>query len=78
MRYRLARKQCTPPWADTAKIKEIYDEAHRLTLETGIKHQVDHIMPLRHPDVCGLHVPANLQILTETENKRKLNKFNPS
>lgn len=57
------------------QIEAIYAECARLTLATGIRHEVDHIVPLNHPDVCGLHVPWNLGILTATENRVKGNRL---
>ena len=36
---------------------------------------VDHVIPLNHPKVCGLHVPDNLKIVTGTKNLAKGNKF---
>jgi hypothetical protein len=60
-------------WQD---FQPIYDRAATLTRETGIQHHVDHIVPLNHPLVCGLHVPANLQVLTAKENRAKRNTFN--
>lgn len=65
----------TPPWVDHLAIRAIYKEATRLTVATGIRHEVDHVIPLRHPRVCGLHIPVNLQILTSDENKRKSNQL---
>lgn len=49
--------------------------AERLTRETGIPHQVDHIVPLQSKIVCGLHVEHNLRVITATENARKKNKL---
>ena len=71
---RSIKLKATPKWLtdeEKEQIKEIYEESARLTKETGIQHNVDHIVPLRGKYVCGLHVPWNLQILTALENMRK-------
>ena len=75
---RKRRDKSIPPWANKKAIRAIYIKARQLTLETGVKHEVDHIIPSNHELVCGLHVENNLQILTESENIKKSNSFNIS
>ena len=61
-------KRATPKWVDRAKVKEVY-----LSRPEG--YEVDHIIPLNNPLVCGLHVHENLQHLTCAENAKKNNLF---
>lgn len=70
-----AKLNATPEWADHSAIEAIYTEAARLTRTTGIPHEVDHVYPLQSPLVCGLHIAANLQILTKADNIRKHNRM---
>lgn len=67
----------TPKWVDKNAILVFYKEAKRLTAATGVLHHVDHIYPLKSKVMCGLHVPANLQLLTAAENIAKNNRFWP-
>jgi hypothetical protein len=70
-------KKATPPWANKKAIAAIYAHARRMTVATGEKYVVDHIVPLKHDLVCGLHVEHNLQVIPERDNLVKNNSFEP-
>jgi len=70
-----ALHEATPAWADRTRIADIYTKAANLSNSTGISHHVDHIVPLRHPLVCGLHVPENLRVIPARDNLKKSNLF---
>jgi len=75
---RAAKLNRIPDWltkSDWIEIKWAYKIARQLTKETGIEHEVDHIIPLKGKNISGLHCPQNLQILTAKENNIKKNKF---
>lgn len=65
--YQAALRTATPPWVDKQVIRMLRKEA----TEAGMV--IDHVDPLRHDLVCGLNVPANLQVLTNSENSSKRN-----
>jgi hypothetical protein len=74
MRRRTAKTRARPTWLTAiqkAQIQEFYEIARAKSVQTGIKHHVDHMFALRHPKFNGLHVPWNLQVLTQTENYTK-------
>lgn len=71
-------RNATPPWLSNEQknqIKQLYLAAQRLTRETGVRYVVDHNIPLISDEVCGLHVPWNLSIMTQEENLAKSNKI---
>lgn len=68
---RAALRGCVPRW---------FNDTHKEQIEWLFKrrkkgYHVDHIVPLRHPLVSGLHVPWNLRVISATENLKKSNKL---
>lgn len=73
--------------ATRAKKARFYDElslfvqteAHALrklrNKVTKVDWHVDHIVPLKHVNVCGLHNWANLQVIPKKINLEKSNAF---
>jgi len=75
-RRRATQLNATPVWADHAKIQTFYARAKRMGgIFTGWKFHVDHVIPLKHELVCGLHCEANLSVEEQGFNGRKYNKF---
>ena len=75
---RRRHKNASPPWLTQehkAQIKNLYKDALVATRVTGVQYVVDHEIPIRSSDVCGLHVPWNLRVITQEENLKKSNKF---
>lgn len=72
---RASKTRATPKWADLKAIKAIYEEAASMTARTGVQMHVDHIVPLKSKDVCGLHCEANLRVVPAVENIRKSNRL---
>ena len=75
---RRKHREATPKWLtkkEKAEIRQLYQIAITMSKTTGEQYVVDHIVPLRGNDVCGLHVPWNLRVITQEENLKKSNKF---
>jgi flagellum-specific peptidoglycan hydrolase FlgJ len=76
LRRKIVRSQqawLTPE--NKSQIADIYRKCREITKQTGIDHEVDHVMPLNGVDSCGLHVPWNLRIVTRAMNRSKGNRI---
>jgi hypothetical protein len=72
-RRQVALKRATPPWLSAEQKLELalfYNN-------TPPGMVVDHVEPIQAKEVCGLHVPWNLQYLEKKENLKKRNSFKP-
>ena len=70
--------QATPKWLTEEQnkaIQEVYTHARECEMLTGDEYHVDHIVPLQGENICGLHVPWNLQVLPSDLNLSKSNFF---
>ena len=76
-RRRSAKLLATPKWANEFFIEEAYALAKLRTEILGFRWEVDHIVPLISPLVCGLHCEANIQVIPESLNRSKANRHWP-
>jgi hypothetical protein len=75
---RARKMKATPPWLtpeDHFQIMLIYAQAALMTEASGSVYHVDHYVPLKGENVCGLHVPWNLRVIEAADNLRKKNKM---
>lgn len=72
------RKEATPRWLTKEQrldILQMYRLKRKLSKLLGVDYEVDHIVPLQGKNVCGLHVPWNLQLLEKSLNRSKGNSY---
>lgn len=70
---RAAIRYRVPAWANQKKIDRIYQLAAWGSKASGLRLEVDHVIPLQGELISGLHIETNMQILTKEENIRKFN-----
>lgn len=70
-------KRAIPAWFDAAECAKLYEIAGCITRETGIKHEVDHIVPINSEVVCGLHWHGNMRVISKADNASKGNRHWP-
>ena len=71
---RAYKLQATPTWLTQDHLNTIFEfylMAKELENVFPWKQEVDHIEPLQGKDICGLHVPWNLQIIPMVNNRSK-------
>jgi hypothetical protein len=74
---RASQMNATPNWltqSDYFEMDCIYKYCSALR-SIGLDYEVDHIIPLQGKMVSGMHVPWNLQVITQYENQSKGNRL---
>jgi hypothetical protein len=74
--YDRRSRQATPKWLTKEhkqQIVDTYELMRDCRAITGEDYHVDHIVPLKGENICGLHVPWNLQVLPAYVNISKSN-----
>lgn len=80
------KKSCQPSSKQSRKLRkrtkrkcklsvESWSDIEAFLLDRPDGYDLDHIIPLNHPDVCGLHNTWNFQWLSKDDNNLKSNKF---
>ena len=76
-RHRAALLTAAPAWANKKYVDIFYQLAKEEAKRVGVPVHVDHMVPLTHSLVCGLHVEYNLQLLVGKANISKGNRSWP-
>lgn len=75
---RAIKRNAVPKWFgefDDLVCKEAFSLAKVRELETGIKWDVDHIVPLSCKIACGLHCAENLRVIPAAINRSRKNSY---
>ena len=78
---RVAKTNAMPKWLTTEEIEYMgmyYIIRERMSETHNTTFHVDHIVPLQGRNVCGLHVPWNLRVVTKDVNLAKNSKLEPA
>lgn len=66
------------PGVPLSVMRRLRREARDAEAATGLKHDIDHVVPLISDIVCGLHVEANLSVIPASVNRGKRNRYWPN
>jgi hypothetical protein len=78
MRRRARKLHSIPGWFgefDRLVMREAADLLPLREIATGLKWEVDHMIPLQASTACGLHVGMNVQVIPKSLNRSKRNKM---